>query len=88
MEIQPTWHPFRGSPDTARVDLPDDVFAFAKERAEPLTNAAHVRSAVARFDQVRGVSDDERDVAFANIKAAADYYGVTLKVTDWHEIGR
>jgi len=88
MEIHPTWHPFSGSAHAARRDLPDSAFAFPQERAEPLTNAAHVRSAIARFDQVGGVTDDERDVAFANIQAAADYYGVTLKEKGWREIGR
>jgi len=88
MEIQPTWHPYRGPADAPRRDLPDSAFAFPKERSEPLTDAAHVRSAVARFDQVGGVTDREREVAFANIKAAADYFGVALREKDWREVGR
>ncbi|TMG16497.1 MAG: hypothetical protein E6I01_05185, partial [Chloroflexi bacterium] len=37
------------------------TFAFPKERKEPLNDARHVRNAIARFDQVEGVSDSERD---------------------------
>ena len=59
-------------------DLPDSVYAFPKKRKEPLTDARHVRNAVARFDQVTGVTDEERSQAFANIKKAAAYYDVTL----------
>jgi hypothetical protein len=45
-----------------------------------------VRSAVARFDQVRGVSEPERAQAFANIKAAAEYYGVGVSATNWRDL--
>ena len=38
-------------------------FAFPKQRKEPLENAAHVRNAIARFNQVEGVTDAERDTA-------------------------
>src|SRR5438132_369759 len=40
------------------------TFAFPKERKEPLNDARHVRNAIARFDQVGGVSDAERDAAW------------------------
>ena len=43
-----------------RDKLDEDQFAFPKERKEPLNNASHVRNAIARFDQVEGVSDDQR----------------------------
>jgi len=52
-----------------------------------MTDAKHVRNAIARFDQVTGVSDEERDVAFANIKKAAKHYGVELTEKSWHELG-
>ena len=55
------------------------MFAFPRQRKEPLTDASHVRNALARFDQVEGVSDAERDLAFANIKKAAQYYGVDIR---------
>ena len=40
--------------------MSSQTFAFPKERKEPLNDARHVRNAVARFDQVEGVSDRER----------------------------
>lgn len=68
-------------------DLPESVFAFPKQRKEPLTDASHVRNALARFDQVKDVSDADRDLAFANIKKAAEHYGVEVSEKDWHELG-
>ena len=65
---------------------PDSVFAFPKGRKEPLTDARHVRNAIARFDQTTGVSDAE--LAFANIKKAAGHYGVDMAEKDWTELGR
>ena len=44
-------------------------------------------NAVARFDQVIDVSDDDRDLAFANIEKAANYYGVNHAETSWHDLG-
>jgi hypothetical protein len=40
-----------------RAELPESVFAFPRQRKEPLTDASHVKNALARFDQVEGVSD-------------------------------
>ena len=68
-------------------DLPDSVYAFPKPRKEPLTDAEHVRNAVARFDQVIDVSDADRALAFANIEKAARYYNVNLAETSWHDLG-
>jgi hypothetical protein len=83
-----TWEPHEKHGElTEQSDLPDSVFAFPNERKEPLTDAAHVRNAIARFDQVEGVSDDERELAFANIKQAAAYYDVNMSETDWHQLG-
>jgi hypothetical protein len=62
-------------------------FAFPKERKEPIHDAAHVRNAVARFDQVEGVSDAERDEAWKRIKAAARRFDVEIEASDWHELG-
>ena len=86
MQIEPTWRPFDGPADTPRSKLPDSAFAFPAERSEPLTDAAHVRSAIARFGQVGGVTDAERDVAFKNIERAAAYYDVVLRTNDWHDL--
>ncbi|GAC1447686.1 MAG: hypothetical protein PVSMB4_03600 [Ktedonobacterales bacterium] len=71
-----------------RDNLPESVFAFPKQRKEPLTDAAHVKNALARFDQVQGVSDAERDQAFRNIKAAAKHFGVDVDEQSWHDLGK
>jgi hypothetical protein len=87
--MQATWKPHEKHGElTERSDLPDSVFAFPKERKEPLTDASHVRNAIARFDQTIGVSDKERELAFANIKKAAAHYGVEMSESDWHELGK
>jgi hypothetical protein len=66
--------------------LDDKQFAFPKERKEPLVDARHVRNAVARFDQVEGVTDTERDRAWRRIEAAAKKFGVDLEEQSWHEL--
>ena len=66
--------------------IPDSRFAFPKERKEPLTDAAHVRNAVARFDQVEGVTDAERDQAWRRIRAAARKYHVEISARGWREL--
>jgi hypothetical protein len=53
-------------------------FAFPKERKEPLENATHVRNAVARFNQVKDVSEAERKAAWKRIQAAAKKHGVKI----------
>lgn len=62
-------------------------FAFEKQRKEPLENASHVRNAVARFNQVEGVTDEERDAAWKRIQGAARKFKVDLHETSWREIG-
>jgi hypothetical protein len=54
-------------------------FAFPKQRKEPLENAAHVRNAVARFNQVKGVTDVERRAAWKRIQSAAKRFGVEIQ---------
>jgi hypothetical protein len=71
-----------------RRELPDSAYAFPDKRKEPLTDAGHVRNALARFDQTKGVTDAERDQAFENIKAAAKHYDVEMTETDWHQLGK
>jgi hypothetical protein len=71
-----------------RDDLDEDQFAFPKERKEPLNNASHVRNAIARFNQVEGVSDDERDAAWRRIKKAAEKFDVEVSEKSWHELGK
>ncbi len=66
--------------------LDDKEFAFPRERKEPLVDATHVRNAVARFDQVEGVTDRERDEAWRRIQTAAEKFGVELGEKSWHEL--
>jgi hypothetical protein len=79
----------RSSPgmSTAEKDrIPDREFAFVDERKEPLSDAAHVRNAIARFNQVEGVSDAERDQAWDRIMAAARRFDVDVSERDWREL--
>jgi len=71
-----------------RHELKDSQYAFPKERKEPLEDASHVRNAIARFDQVKGVSDEERDEAWKRIKAAAKKHGVEVHEKSWRELGK
>jgi hypothetical protein len=72
---------------TAEKDeLANSEFAFPKERKEPLTDARHVRNAIARFDQVEGVTDAERDEAWKRIMAAAKRYDVEVSESDWRDL--
>jgi hypothetical protein len=66
--------------------LSESQFAFPEERKEPLTDAGHVRNAIARFDQVEGVTDTERDKAWKRIQRAAKRFGVEVSESDWHEL--
>jgi hypothetical protein len=68
--------------------LDDQEFAFPAERKEPLTDARHVRNAIARFDQVEGVSDAERDKAWKRILVAAKRYDVEVSESDWRELAK
>lgn len=89
MAAKATWkpHDVKGDLSTQeRNDLPESVFAFPKQRKEPLTSAGHVRNAVARFDQVEDVSDADRDLAWANIMAAAKHYKVDVEEKGWREL--
>jgi hypothetical protein len=82
-----TWKPHeKHGRLTTQSDL-DSVYALPKQPKEPLTDAQHVRNAVARFDQVMGVSDGDRALAFVNIEKAAKYYDVNLAETSWHDLG-
>jgi hypothetical protein len=86
-----TWKPHteHGQLDSADRDaLPDSVFAFPDERKLPLVDASHVRNALARFDQVKDVSDAARDAAFASLLAAAAHHGVEVSETSWRELGK
>jgi hypothetical protein len=70
-----------------RDEIPGREYAFPKERKEPLEDAAHVRNAIARFNQVAGVTDAERDAAWKRIRSAAEKFGVEVKESHWRELG-
>ena len=74
--------------EAQRDRIDEDKFAFPKQRKEPLNDASHVRNAMARFDQVEGVSDDERDEAWSRIKKAARKHGVEIHEKSWRELGK
>jgi len=70
-----------------REKLDARSFAFPDQKKEPLENASHVRNAIARFNQVKAVSDDDRDAAWKRIKAAAKKFDVEVSEKSWREIG-
>lgn len=71
-----------------RKEMGDSTYAFPRQRKEPLNDASHVRNAIARFDQVKDVTDEEREEAFHQIKTAAKKFGVEMTETSWKELGR
>jgi hypothetical protein len=70
-----------------RKEIPTGEYAFPKERKEPLNDESHVRNAIARFDQVKGVSEPERKSAFTKIKKAAKKFDVDMKETSASDLG-
>lgn len=85
-----TWRPqdTHGKLSEAREQgLPDSAFAFPKQRKGPLTGAAYVRDAIAGFSKFEDVSDEDRDLAFENIRKAAEHYHVAMTETDWRQLG-
>ena len=72
--------------DKDRENMPEGKFAFPKEQKEPLSDARHVQEAIARFDQVKGVTNKERDEAWQRIKKAAQKFDVELQEKDWREL--
>lgn len=71
-----------------RDELDGRQFAFPKQRKAPIEDASHVRNAVARFDQIKDVTDAERDAAWKRIKAAAKKFDVELGEGGWRELGK
>ena len=69
-----------------KENLPESAFAFPNERKEPLVDARHVQEAVARFNQVQGVSNEEREEAWQRIQKAAKKFDVDLRENDWHDL--
>lgn len=70
-----TWKPWRDSGDGK---IPAHVYAFPKQRIDPLIDAIGVRTAIEHFHTIPEVSDEDRAIAFDNIKKAADFYHVEI----------
>ena len=45
-----------------------------------------MRNAVARFDQVEGVTDHERDQAWNRIRRAAERFDVEIEADNWRDL--
>ncbi len=87
--MKATWEPYtEHGKSTSRSDLPQSAYAFPKQKKEPLTDASHVRNAIARFNQVHDVSDRDRELAFNNIQKAAKYYDVQMSEKSWRDFGK
>ena len=71
-----------------RDEMSSSTYAFPDQRKEPLNDASHVRNAIARFDQVQGVTDEDREQAFKRLKSAARKFGVEMKETNWKQLGK
>jgi hypothetical protein len=71
-----------------RNAMSDRMYAFPRVRKEPLNDASHVRNAIARFDQVQDVTDEERREAFGRIRRAADKFGVEMTAERWQDLGK
>ncbi len=69
-----------------RKEISAKEYAFPKERKEPLEDASHVRNAIARFNQVEGVSEAEKDEAWKRIQAAAKKFGVEMQEDSRREL--
>jgi len=62
-----------------RARLPDSAFAYVDSRRTrrlPIHDEAHVRNALARFNQVKYESEDARERAFRKLLRAAAAYGI------------
>jgi len=62
----------------------DEFYAIPRDPPSasklPIFDAAHVRNAIARFNQVKGVSEAEKKKAWAKIKKAAKKFGIKISV--------
>jgi hypothetical protein len=91
MDKKTTWKPHTEHGELSakeRKELPESVYAFPKQRKLPLTDASHVKNALARFDQVQDVSDKDRDLAFDNIREAARFYDIQVEEENWQQLGK
>lgn len=64
--------------DFAHVGDPNDTSTWKL----PIHDASHVRNALARFNQVQGLSQAEKDAAWKKIVAAAKKFGIKVSEED------
>src|ERR1700738_3403903 len=65
--------------EKARAQLPDSAFAYIDSRGVrllPINDEAHVRNALARFNQVRFEDEAARDRARTRLLKPAKKYGI------------
>lgn len=90
MADEATWRPrdTHGKLSKAKLaGLPDSAFAFPRQRKGPLTGPSHVQDAITDFGRFEDVTDEDRDLAFENIRKAARHYRVEMTETDWRQLG-
>ena len=75
-----------GLSEAEKNRMEESEFAFPEQRKEPLNDAPHVRNAIARFDQVEGVTDAERDRAWRRIVSAARKFDIEVSEADWRDL--
>lgn len=75
----------------AGEDLPSSAFAYVGDESDTSTwklpihfsteakSARHVRNALARFNQTKGIPEGEKEAVLARIKAAATKYGIDVE---------
>ena len=61
-------------------------YAFPRQRKEPLDSPGRIRNALARFNQVRGVTLAERAAAFRRIKAAARRHRIHVSARSFRDL--
>jgi hypothetical protein len=64
---------------TKRADLPDSAFAYVDSKGKrrlPINDAAHVRNALARFEQVSFEDEPARERARKKLLSAARKHGI------------
>lgn len=64
----------------------ETAYAFPKQEKEPISDTSHVRNAIARFNQVKNVTNAERDAAWKSIEIAAKKFGVEVNEQGWREL--
>ncbi len=84
MALTATWEPLHGDVDGT---FPEHVYAFPRRRQQPLLDAVHVRNALQNFGAIEA-DDDEKKVAFHNLRRAAEHFHVEVDGHTYEEMCR